>query len=108
MNKKIKVFGKQITIRKPEPYADIRDALITQIAFIAVIMLVLSYVLSFSLALIFLKEHGTDLGPMWKGIGFWVRLPITFFMLIMIALTSAAMDEIQKKRDKERYSKPLI
>jgi hypothetical protein len=108
MNKKIKVFGKEITIRKPEPYADIRDILIPQIAFMSVIMIVLSFTLSFILALILLKEQGTDLSPMQEGINFWLRLPMTFLVLIWIALTSDALDEIKKERDKKRYSKPLI
>lgn len=108
MNQKIKILGQEITIRKPEPYADIRDILITQIAFIALIMLVISFMLSFGLALIFLKESGTPLEPLQKGIDFWFKLPATFIFLIWIALTSDALDEIKKKRDKKRYSKPLI
>jgi hypothetical protein len=107
MNKKIKIFGQEIWIGTPT-YAKLTALLVPQILLIAVIMLVLSFTFSFSLALILLKEQGIDLIPMQEGIDFWFKLPMTFIMLIWIALTSAAMDEIQKKQDKKRYSKPLI
>jgi hypothetical protein len=107
MNKKIKIFGYEITIGTPN-YAKLTAALVPQILLIATIMLVISYTFSFLFALILLKESGIDLMPLQKGIDFWFRLPGTFIVLIWIALTSAAMDEIQKKRDKKRYSKPLI
>jgi len=107
MNRKIKIFGQEITIGTPT-YAKLTAALVPQILLIATIMLVISYTFSFMLALVLLKEQGIDLMPMQKKIGFWFRLPATLVMLICLALTSATMDEIQKKRDKKRYSKPLI
>jgi hypothetical protein len=104
MNKTFKLFGEEIIIRPPT-YAKLTAALIPQILLIAGIMLVLSYTFSFYLIL---KELGTPTEPLQEGIAFWVRLPVTFIFLIWIALSSDAMDEIQKKREKKRYYKPLI
>jgi len=107
MNKKFNILGKEIVVGIPT-YAKLTAFLIPHIVLIAVIMLVVSFMLSYNLALILLLEQGKDLTRSWNSIMFFLRLPVTFILLIWIALISAAMDEIQKKRDKERYSKPLI
>lgn len=109
MNKKIKVFGQEITIRKPEPYADIRDMLLCWTIGLAVIMLTISFTFSWFWAYMFLRDYmGADMEKLNPGFEWWFRIPITFLSLVYLTLLAAILDEAQKKRDKKRYSKPLI
>jgi Na+-driven multidrug efflux pump len=108
MNQKIKILGKEITIRKPEPYADIRDMLMAWSIGLAVIMLTISFTFSWFWAYLFLREYGADMEKLNPSFEWWFRIPITFLSLVTLTLISAALDEAKKKREKERYSKPPI
>jgi hypothetical protein len=109
MNRKFNVFGQEITIRKPEPYADLRDMLMAWTMGLAVIMLTISFTFSWFWAYMFLRDYGgADMEKLNPGFEWWFKIPITFLSLVTLTLLSDVLDKVHKKREKERYTKPLV
>jgi lysylphosphatidylglycerol synthetase-like protein (DUF2156 family) len=85
---------------KKNIYSKISASLLAWICGLGSLMLIMSFTFSWMWAYTFMLEQGKDMEKLSKGFDFWLRIPVTFMALIILALISNVLD-IQYKRNQK-------